>query len=80
MVGNLGKAGFETNHDPHVRILEINCLEMKTTYTRHHESLESPIPGLPVPTGHRPLRQEFRQLAEFDSEEEMCKKTLLRRK
>ena len=63
-----------------MRIFEVKLLEMKTAYTRRHESLESPIPGPLVPVGHHPLRQEFRQLAEFDPEEDMCKKTLLRRK
>ena len=63
-----------------MRILEVESLEMKLTYIRRHESLESPRPGPLVPTDRHPHRQEFHQLAEFDPKEDMHKKTLLRRK
>jgi hypothetical protein len=80
IVCNLGKAGFETKHHPLMRILGIKSYEMKLTYIRRHESLESPRPGPLVPVDRRPLHQEFHQLAEFDPKEDMHMKTLLRRK
>ena len=79
IVCNLGKAGFETNH-PLMRILGVIVFVMKSTYIRRHESLESPKPGPLVPVDHRPPRQEFHHLAEFDPKEDTHKKTLLRRK
>ena len=53
---------------------------MKITYTVRHENLEFLMPEPLVPMDHHPLRQEFRQLAKFDSEEDTRKKKLLRQK